>query len=420
MTLHDALQTGRAFLADAYEDDAPAIVHGVAIPEDAVATGMADEPMYYPGDVLQEAEGMLAGKPLVEGHPGVEKTDDGLVVDPQPPVSSVIGEILEDAYEPGEGLLFKAELDDPDVAAAVENGRAEVSPIVGRDLGPLDEDRGARPATKVEAFRDVGVVTQGALPGNSIEPGAATAMSMSADALAAAFDATADDDGDGDGDVEASDERAESRAGDADADSVSDTGYDIMTDDELSDKQREILAQANQADDPTVVEADAVERLDEADALLEAADNVDADVTDVTVVAEENYDALSERVDALEGMLDERLTDEVGLKEGAVDAMSFEAKVAQFEDDDGEFDVDAFVQQPETGSGSEDADADDPDDDASGFDALSEDELSEASEYKDRIEYWDGKNDTIVEAEQDALADLVGADSFDDVDLEAI
>lgn len=406
MTIHDALQTGRAFLADAYEEDEPAIVHGVAIPEDAVATGMADEPMYYPGDVLQEAEGMLAGKPLVEGHPGVEKTDDGLQVDPQPPVSSVVGEILEDAYEPGEGLLFKAELDDPDVAAAVENGRAEVSPIVGRDLGDLDEDRGARPATKVKAFRDVGVVTRGALPGNSIEPGEATAMS--ADALAAAFDGAAG----GDDDEQHSDERAESRAGDT-ADSDGDTGYDIMTDDDLTDKQREILAQANQADDPTVVEAERAERLDEADALLEAADSVDAD--DVTVVAEENYDALSERVDALEGMLDERLVDEVGLKEGAVDAMSFEAKVAQFEDDGGEFDVDAFVQQPETGSGEDD----DPDNTVD-VDALSEEEIEDIESKAARAETFDSIDPEHAEALREEAAEVAGVEEFDTVQTEVL
>lgn len=50
------------------------------------------------------------------------------------------------------------------------------------------------------------------------------------------------------------------------------------------------------------------------------------------------------------------------------------------------------------------------------FDGLSPDDQEEAEAITDRIEYWDGKNDTIVEAEVDALAELVG----EGVDLEVV
>lgn len=67
-------------------------------------------------------------------------------------------------------------------------------------------------------------------------------------------------------------------------------------------------------------------------------------------------------------------------------------------------------------------DADTDGDDAGGFDALvdvdldglSPDEQAEAEAIQERIEYWDGRNETIVEAERDALSALVG----EDVDLE--
>lgn len=51
--------------------------------------------------------------------------------------------------------------------------------------------------------------------------------------------------------------------------------------------------------------------------------------------------------------------------------------------------------------------------------SLDDSEREEAQDIKRRIEYWDGKNDTIVEAEKVELAELAGADSADDV-MEAI
>lgn len=50
------------------------------------------------------------------------------------------------------------------------------------------------------------------------------------------------------------------------------------------------------------------------------------------------------------------------------------------------------------------------------LDQLSPDEREEAEAIGERIEYWDGKDDRIVEAEADALADLVGGD----IDLEVL
>lgn len=83
---------------------------------------------------------------------------------------------------------------------------------------------------------------------------------------------------------------------------------------------------------------------DDAVAVLEAAGNVD----DPKVVAKHKYEALEEAVATLEDMMADHLTDERGLNEETVDAMSFEAMANEFRDENGEFSPEALVQQPET------------------------------------------------------------------------
>lgn len=175
-----------------------------------------------------------------------------------------------------------------------------------------------------------------------------------------------------------------------------DITIEAMTDDTITDEERALL---DQVDDPA----------DAADALAER-DRFD----DPHLLETEDYEALTEDLDEAKQVFAEALSERVGMDaEKIAEHFSFEALREEFEDDDGELTVDALTQHPETG----DPDDADPD---TGYDALTDDELEEARQAKSRIEHWDGKNDTIADAERDALTELVGADSFDDVDMEAI
>ena len=83
---------------------------------------------------------------------------------------------------------------------------------------------------------------------------------------------------------------------------------------------------------------------EEALTLIESAGNVD----DPKIVEAHKYEALTEAVTTLEGMMADHLTDERGLNEDTVDAMSFEAMANEFRGEDGEFEPEALVQNPET------------------------------------------------------------------------
>lgn len=174
----DVPESGIAVLSDAD----PTIVHGVAIGEGDRTTGMSGVETEWPSGPLKEAAGMLKGKPLVKNHPGVTKDDSGLQVDSQPPIEDVIGKVTDSKYRDGVGLLFEAEVDDEDIANQIERGRADVSPVVARSL--RQTDNGTHVVESIDGFRDLGVVTSGASPSNSIQTGAAAMM---AEALQASF-----------------------------------------------------------------------------------------------------------------------------------------------------------------------------------------------------------------------------------------
>jgi hypothetical protein len=103
-------------------------------------------------------------------------------------------------------------------------------------------------------------------------------------------------------------------------------------------------------------------------AVLDAADSVDKPVEALkeyaateqpTIVEQSEYESLNSRVEALENMMADRLVEDTGLREATVESMSFEAMAKEFETDDGDFDAEALVQNPETGepSASEGAEA---------------------------------------------------------------
>ena len=185
---NDVLQSGIAVLAA----DEPRLINGVAIGENETTTGLSGKATFWPPDVLREAAELLEGVPIVRNHPGVTRDADGLSVDGQPPVESQVGEVTSARYEPGVGLLWQGELDEghSDITQQIENGRADVSPVVARSLGEFDESREAYPVESIDGFRDLGIVSVGASRAASVDFGPAatpTAAAMSADALARAF-----------------------------------------------------------------------------------------------------------------------------------------------------------------------------------------------------------------------------------------
>jgi hypothetical protein len=137
---------------------------------------------------------------------------------------------------------------------------------------------------------------------------------------------------------------------------------------------------------------------DEINAVVSAAESVEnpvdrveslAAADDPKIVEQDTYEALNNAVESLDSMMSDTLTEEVGLSERAVEAMSFEAKAAHFENDEGEFDGEALMQSPETGQ---------PDE--SETEALSEDADMEKAEalYQDMEKFGVDHSDTITEA----------------------
>jgi len=187
-TPYDVLDRGPAVLVDDRDDTH--LVNGVAIGEGDTTRGLSGKPTFYSASVLRDAAPLLDGVPITRDHPGVEQTDDGVRVDPQPPVDEVIGEVTQARYEDGVGLLWQGEIDDPEIARQVERGRVAVSPILGRELDRWSDDHEAYLASEITGFRDLGVVARSGSPSASITPGASptATAAMSADALAAAFD----------------------------------------------------------------------------------------------------------------------------------------------------------------------------------------------------------------------------------------
>lgn len=386
-TEHEVLQRGTAVLADGADaDDGPTLVNGVAIGEDDITTGMSGKRTIWPGETLREAAEKLIGKPIVRNHPDPEA--------PQPPIEAVIGEVTDARYQAGVGLLWQGELDDADIAQQVERGRADVSPVMARELGDYDDEQDAHIATEIHAFRDLGVVSQGAAASNAIEPSTGEAA-MDAEALAGVF-------GGGDsGSASESTQDDDPRTGASTGRSPTDEEV-FMTEDDLTDKERELLAQTRQLDDPVVMPAETAERLDDADELLAAAEGIDSP----TVVAEAEYEEQQEHLSDLEAMMDQRLTEETGLKETTVEAMSFDAKAAEFEDEEGEFTAEALVQTPETGSTGEGTGPSS----GSADEELTEDEEERLEQLKDEIEFWDGREsmDNYVESLREEREALTG------------
>lgn len=227
-----------------------------------------------------------------------------------------------------------------------------------------------------------------------------------------------------------------------------------MGNNDLTDRQLELLASARRKDDPVVVEADeakqvdnaqtllneadgvsqpavveaaAAERLDEADDLLDEADDVD----DPTVVSEAEYDAMQEDVEAVEGVLAEALSESRGLKEATVEAMGLGAMISEFKDEDGEFELEALSQHPETGgaggsgsdgSGSGSGSGDGGSGGSDGFDPADVD-VETRQEAKDRLrraDLMENRTPEHAEALRNEAADLLDVEEVDEIDYEVL
>lgn len=172
-----------------------------------------------------------------------------------------------------------------------------------------------------------------------------------------------------------------------------------MTDDDLTDHERELLAAARQKDDPEVVAADRLERLTAHESLLDEIEALDRPL----VVDEDEHETLADRVDTVESLMADALAEQTALSESTIDAMEFETLATEFETDDGDIDLDALTQRPETGG------ADPATDDDSGMDADDEARIEAIDEKLQRV--GSVLPDTRVEALRDEAADLAGTES---------
>jgi hypothetical protein len=142
------------------------LVSGVAIGEGDITIGGSGKQTFWPKETLKEAAESLEGQPLA--------TDtDHTAEDPQPqtPVEAIAGEVVNAGYVDGVGVVFEAELDDESLAEKVRNGRLEVSPLLSRDIEPLEDGEAAFKATDINRWRDLALVANGAAPSNEITVG---------------------------------------------------------------------------------------------------------------------------------------------------------------------------------------------------------------------------------------------------------
>ena len=389
-------------------------VHGVLFGPDDVTTGLTGQRTRWPADILEQMaeDGVFEGKPLTmadsldpEQHVGVTMTDDGPALTGAVSMDEKVGEITATTFDPDTGLLFEGFVADWEAEETVETGLAQISPVVIRESELVEGDEGDPDAlyevTDVQSARDVALVADGAVPSNEINVGPSTAIGhQAAEALSAHYGV----------DVEA---LANDHPGGDDGHNGGDGQSTPAKDDPLimdpTDKEQELVAAARQKDDPTVVEAEVRDRLteleeqaDEHEDLIEEASGVD----DPEVMDAETAEAMRERVDIVEGMMAEALTEEKGLRDATVEAMSFDAMAAEFETDEGDLDVEALTQMPESGSG--------PTGGSGGSSGPTDEDIERIEEIDTKLSsVGNALPDERVEALRDEAAELADADDYD-------
>lgn len=412
-------------------------VNGVLFGVDDVSEGLSGKRTRWPSGVLEEmaAEGLFEGKPLTmaesldpEQHVGVEMTEDGPALTGAVSMEQKVGEITATAFDPDVGLLFEGFLADWEAEETVESGLAQVSPVVIREVELVEGEAGAPDAlyepTDVQGARDVALVADGAVPSNEINVGRSPAMELdtqTAEALSAHFGVDVDalsttpsgSDGPHGGAGQSSPESDAQTDADADADADGPDDKLVM---DLTDKEQELVAAARQKNDPTVVEAEERERLDELQAQFDNHDGLldeAADVDEPEVMPAQEAEAMRERVAVVEEMMAEALSEQKGLREATVEAMSFDAMAAEFETDDGDLDVEALTQSPESGSGPT-AGAGSGSGSGSSAGGLSDADKQRIEEINQKLSTVGGAlPEARVEALRDEAASLADADDFE-------
>lgn len=424
-----ATESGIAVLADATDDfdaDAPWKVNGVAITEGAITRGQSEVERFWPADTLRDAAELLEGKPIVKNFHEMEG---------QAPADDVIGEVTKTGYADGVGLVYEGEITDEAIANKIAAGYLDVSPVMALVDGPMDEQAGVRRVERVEAFRDLAVVAEGAVPGNEIELGPNPAVAaLSAEALSQAMggestdtetmpaesgedaDSASGAGDDGPSELEAADGGEGQSNPDAESDCESDVERgvtrglqerdaeeDTTTMSEYTDKEKELLARAQAMDDPEVVEADALRRFNENVELINAAEEHD----EPTVVDETEYESLQENVETIEEVLGNVLVETKGLKEATVEAMGLEAMAAEVGDD---LDVEVLSQEPETGdvSGTESEGAE-----TESLGDVDAETKSEAADILRRADLMKDRTPDHADALRQEAAELLGAEDVE-------
>lgn len=367
---------------DTLDTNDPVTVSGVALPSDTVVNGGRGIDHYYPPDVLRDAVGELDGKPLVKNFHGLDGQADA---------DDVIGKVTATDYQPGVGLVYEAEVSDREILEKIDNDFLEVSPSVARKLGETDDEKGAQQVETVAAFRDLAVVANGQ-PGANIEAGSNPAITaLSRDALSTGFDSESESAGDTGSDDPSGASSSGRDTTETDSDTMSDT------DPNLSDAEQALL--------------DAVDSPEQArDVLGEYQQTEDA-----TIVPESELDTLREDSEKVREILAEELDHrgspfEVDTLCEKFTAGEMESRLAN---DEGEVEFESLSQSPETETTDEDEEVDT-------LSGLSDDDKQELRDRKEKHEYWQGKNDTMAEAEADAITTLADADSVEDVNWEAL
>jgi hypothetical protein len=120
-------------------------------------------PKFWPAGPLRRSAESLVGAPLTKNH------DDERV-------ESVIGEVVDAAFEDGVGVVYEAEVDDFDIAQKIARGRLEVSIHAAHGADGRTDD-GAMIVEDI-TFLDLSVVPRGAAASNTIQTGSSPTQAL--------------------------------------------------------------------------------------------------------------------------------------------------------------------------------------------------------------------------------------------------
>lgn len=182
-------------------------------------------------------------------------------------------------------------------------------------------------------------------------------------------------------------------------------------------RAQDLLAQADDVDQPVVIEHETAKTIDDAEALLDASKGLD----DWEVVDAETRAAELEALEEVSDTLSDALQEHFSLREDVVEAMSVPAMVSQFRDEeDGEFSLESLSQHPETGGADADDVDDDDTDDGGDVDSLSASERRTVEEKLSKAEKMESRTPDYADALRGEAAEIVGVESADDIDMEAL